>query len=95
MATLPEDLSRFPTLASLKPPRVMRAAGALVAITIVTVIVFALTVPWVQTAAGTGTVIALDPLDRQPVRQEQADRCQRAESDEVGYFSDPELEVQP
>ena len=59
-----DPMTHFPTLASLKPPRVLRAAGLLVAITIVTVIIFAITVPWVQTAAGTGTVIALDPLDR-------------------------------
>lgn len=60
-----DDLKHFPTLASLKPPRVGRAIGILTVVTIVTLLVFALTVPWVQTAAGTGTVIALDPLDRQ------------------------------
>jgi multidrug resistance efflux pump len=60
------DLERnFPTLAKLKPPRIARTIGILVTITIVTIVVFALTVPWVQTAAGSGTVIALDPLDRQ------------------------------
>lgn len=60
-----EDLKRFPTLASLKPPRVGRAIGVITVITIVTLVVFAVMVPWVQTAAGSGTVIALDPLDRQ------------------------------
>jgi multidrug efflux pump subunit AcrA (membrane-fusion protein) len=60
------DYSRhFTTLAALKPPRIARTVGILVAITIVTIVVFALTVPWVQTAQGSGSVIALDPLDRQ------------------------------
>jgi multidrug efflux pump subunit AcrA (membrane-fusion protein) len=65
MAKSAVDLARFPTLQKLKPPRVMRALGVMVALTIATVIIFALTVPWVQTAQGSGTVIALDPLDRQ------------------------------
>lgn len=65
MADTPESIGHFKTLASLEPPRVMRALGYLVAIAVVSVIVFALMVPWVQTAAGSGTVIALDPLDRQ------------------------------
>lgn len=60
-----EDLAHFPTLAGLNPPRVFRSIGILVAVTIVTFLVFIITVPWVQTATGSGTVIALDPLDRQ------------------------------
>lgn len=60
-----EDLVHFPTLAGLNPPRVFRSIGILVAVTIVTFLVFIITVPWVQTATGSGTVIALDPLDRQ------------------------------
>jgi multidrug efflux pump subunit AcrA (membrane-fusion protein) len=60
-----DDLRHFPTLAGLKPPRVMRALGILTVIGIVTIILFAALVPWVQTAPGTGTVIALDPRDRQ------------------------------
>ncbi len=55
----------FTTLAGLNPPRVSRTLGWLVSITIATIVIFALTVPWVQTAEGSGTVIALDPLDRQ------------------------------
>jgi multidrug efflux pump subunit AcrA (membrane-fusion protein) len=65
MATNLDFNRRFKTLASLEPPQVARTFGILVTITIVSIIVFALTVPWVQTAAGSGTVIALDPLDRQ------------------------------
>jgi len=60
----PDELKHFPTLAKLKPPRVGRAIGWLVVISIVTLVLFALFVPWVQTAVGTGTVIALDPQDR-------------------------------
>jgi multidrug efflux pump subunit AcrA (membrane-fusion protein) len=59
---LPAD---FPTLASINPPRVLRNAGRMVGLGIVFVIVFALVTPWVQTAPGSGTVIALDPRDRQ------------------------------
>ena len=55
----------FPTLAKLQPPRVARTIGILVAISFITIITFAVLVPWVQTAQGSGSVIALDPLDRQ------------------------------
>ena len=60
-----DDLRHFPTLAKLKPPRVMRIFGGLTIITIISIIVFCIVVPWVQTAPGTGTVMALDPRDRQ------------------------------
>lgn len=65
MAASLENMGHFKTLASLQPPRVMRALGVVVALAMVSIIAFALFVPWVQTAAGSGTVIALDPLDRQ------------------------------
>ncbi|MFZ4689508.1 MAG: efflux RND transporter periplasmic adaptor subunit [Polymorphobacter sp.] len=65
MAMRAEDLKHFPTLAKLRPPRVIRALAILVLIGIASVIAFALIVPWVQTAPGTGMVIALDPRDRQ------------------------------
>ena len=65
MASDPNYFRHFPTLAGLKTPRISRTIGAMVAVTIITVIGFALIVPWVQTAAGSGSVIALDPLDRQ------------------------------
>ncbi len=60
-----DDLRHFPTLARLQPPRVMRALGILTVFAIVSIIIFAAVVPWVQTAPGTGSVIALDPRDRQ------------------------------
>ncbi|WP_310498648.1 HlyD family efflux transporter periplasmic adaptor subunit [Sandarakinorhabdus sp.] len=56
---------RFPTLASIQPPRVMRTFAWIVVLTIVSVLLFIIVVPWVQTAPGTGTVIAFDPRDRQ------------------------------
>ena len=60
-----DDLRHFPTLAKLKPPRVLWTLGVLTIISIISIIVFSVVVPWVQTAPGTGTVIALDPRDRQ------------------------------
>lgn len=59
------DPQAFRTLASIKPPRVVRAFGYMVGIGILLIILFAAFTPWVQTAPGTGTVIALDPRDRQ------------------------------
>jgi multidrug resistance efflux pump len=56
---------QFTTLASIRVPGISSAIGWIVAVTIVTIIGFALFVPWVQTAAGSGRVIALNPLDRQ------------------------------
>jgi len=55
----------FKTLAGINPPAISRTIGWLVTITIVAIFAFSLTVPWVQTAAGSGKVIALNPLDRQ------------------------------
>ncbi|KAB7643709.1 efflux RND transporter periplasmic adaptor subunit [Polymorphobacter fuscus] len=65
MANDRAHLAHFPTLAGINPPGIARTIGALIAITIATILIFVLTVPWVQTAAGSGNVIALDPLDRQ------------------------------
>ncbi|GGE02275.1 RND transporter [Polymorphobacter glacialis] len=59
------ERDRFPTLASLKPPRVARAIAILMVAGLLGVAAFVTTVPWVQTAAASGTVVALDPLDRQ------------------------------
>jgi RND family efflux transporter MFP subunit len=58
------QMERFSTLAQMKPPRVMRAVAWMVGIAIPASVVFLLTVPWVQTAPGTGQVTALDPHDR-------------------------------
>lgn len=59
------DPKSFPTLASINPPRVLRATGWMVGLGILAVVLFAALTPWVQTAPGSGTVIALDPRDRQ------------------------------
>jgi multidrug efflux pump subunit AcrA (membrane-fusion protein) len=64
VATRNFGIENFPTLARLQPPGVARTLGWLVIITIVTFLLFILLVPWVQTAAGSGTVMALDPQDR-------------------------------
>ncbi|MFP5434308.1 MAG: efflux RND transporter periplasmic adaptor subunit [Alphaproteobacteria bacterium] len=57
-------LSHFKTLASIRVPRVTRALAWMLVATIVGCILFMIFVPWVQTAPGTGAVIALDPRDR-------------------------------
>jgi multidrug efflux pump subunit AcrA (membrane-fusion protein) len=61
----PADRAHFRTLAGIRPPRVIRALAILMGLGIVGVIAFMALVPWVQTAPGTGTVIARDPRDRQ------------------------------
>ena len=61
----PLPAGHFATLRGLKPPRVMRAFAVLVIVSIVTALLFITLVPWVQTAQGTGSVIAFDPRDRQ------------------------------
>jgi multidrug efflux pump subunit AcrA (membrane-fusion protein) len=59
------DPADFPTMAGIQPPRVLRNAARMVGIGILIFIIFAAFTPWVQTAPGTGQVIALDPRDRQ------------------------------
>jgi multidrug efflux pump subunit AcrA (membrane-fusion protein) len=56
---------RFATLASLNPPRIMRTFAWILSVTVAVMLLFIIFVPWVQTSAGTGTVIAFDPRDRQ------------------------------
>lgn len=56
---------RFRTLSGIRPPRLLRAIAIWLVASIVALILFAILVPWVQTAPGNGTVIALDPRDRQ------------------------------
>ncbi|MFZ4382070.1 MAG: efflux RND transporter periplasmic adaptor subunit [Sandarakinorhabdus sp.] len=55
----------FPTLRSLNPPPVMRTFAWLVVASITAILLVITLVPWVQTAQGTGQVIAFDPRDRQ------------------------------
>ncbi len=62
---LKPDPASFPTMARIKPPRVLRATGWLLGFGLLFLILFAALTPWVQTAPGTGMVIALDPRDRQ------------------------------
>ncbi|WP_033920424.1 efflux RND transporter periplasmic adaptor subunit [Sphingomonas sp. 37zxx] len=60
----PDHLTHFPTLASIRPPRVTRAIAwmLMISIGVVTAILFG--VPWVQTSPGAGQVVALNPDDR-------------------------------
>lgn len=60
-----QEMKHFHTLAALNPPGVFRTIGVLVATTIAIFFIFIISVPWVQTANGSGNVTALDPLDRQ------------------------------
>jgi len=64
MSFTADQLGHFKTLASIRSPRPTRVFAIMLLIGIVGSIVFMATVPWVQTAQGTGTVIALDPRDR-------------------------------
>ena len=60
----PEHAAHFRTLAGLRPPRITRVLAAMVVSTIVVVAVILFTVPWVQTSAGAGQIVALNPEDR-------------------------------
>lgn len=60
----PEHVAHFRTLASLRPPRATVALAWMILIGIAVSVTILLTVPWVQTAQGTGMVVALDPDDR-------------------------------
>ncbi|MGB7344215.1 MAG: HlyD family efflux transporter periplasmic adaptor subunit [Pirellulaceae bacterium] len=66
-----ELFSEFPALQLVRTGRVVRLAGKLTAVALVFSIVALVFVPWRQTAAGTGTVVALDPQERpQPVHSQ-------------------------
>lgn len=60
----PEHLAHFSTLATLRPPRATRVLAWMIAVAIPLIAVLLFAVPWVQTAPGTGAVVALDPEDR-------------------------------
>jgi multidrug efflux pump subunit AcrA (membrane-fusion protein) len=64
MPMQPEHRSHFTTFAALQPPRVTRVVAWLVVGAIAVVTAILCVAPWVQTSAGTGAVIALDPEDR-------------------------------
>ena len=59
-----EHIQYFPTLASLRTPRLMYAVGWMLAPMMFGVIAFLMFTPWVQTVAGSGSVTALNPNDR-------------------------------
>ncbi|WP_156254963.1 efflux RND transporter periplasmic adaptor subunit [Sandarakinorhabdus oryzae] len=65
MATDSLPAGHFATLRGLNPPRVMRVLAGVVITGLVILILFVTLVPWVQTAQGSGSVIAYDPRDRQ------------------------------
>lgn len=62
-----ENAADFPALRLVKTPRAPRILARALAVALVAAIVALLVVPWRQTAAGTGRVVALDPLDRPQV----------------------------
>ncbi|HEU0066897.1 MAG TPA: HlyD family efflux transporter periplasmic adaptor subunit [Sphingomonas sp.] len=60
----PDRIVHFPTLAAMRAPRVAVAIAWLLVLGIAIAAVIMVLVPWVQTANGTGQVVALDPGDR-------------------------------
>jgi len=59
-----QHIGHFTTLRGLKLPRAQRVLAVMVLIGLVLVGAFLAFVPWVQTASGTGQVIAQHPADR-------------------------------
>lgn len=57
------QLAHFPTLAGIRPPRVITAIAWLIVFGIAMIIAI-LFVPWLQTAQGSGQVVTLDADDR-------------------------------
>ena len=55
---------KFTTLNGITPPRVAVVVGRSLLLTLLVIGLFLTFVPWVQTAAGGGTVTALNPNDR-------------------------------
>jgi multidrug efflux pump subunit AcrA (membrane-fusion protein) len=88
---------RFRTLGSLHPPRVARAAGWLVAATLATTAALLWWTPWVQTSAGYGKIVELNPSGRpQPVTAFVTGRIKRwyvREADRVKE-GDPLVELE-
>ncbi len=64
MPQRPEHLAHFRTLAAQRPPRLARAIAWMLVIGIAAAAAVMIWAPWVQTAAGNGEVVALDPDDR-------------------------------
>lgn len=59
-----EQMTRFTTFQELRTPRILATIGVIIAVGMVLFLIALVYVPWVQTAAGTGSVTALDPRDR-------------------------------
>jgi multidrug efflux pump subunit AcrA (membrane-fusion protein) len=93
----PAYRTRFRTLQSLAPPRVARAAGWLVLVAIVTAGSVLWWTPWIQTAAGYGQIVELNPSGRpQPVTAFVTGRIKRwyvREADRV-QEGDPLVELE-
>jgi multidrug efflux pump subunit AcrA (membrane-fusion protein) len=64
MLSRPEHIQSFPTLTSIRPPRAAAVLAWIIGIGICLAVLVLLYVPWVQTSAGTGRVIAPNPADR-------------------------------
>lgn len=64
MRTHAEQMAQFASLTDLKMPSITRALAVMLVIGIGFCLAVMIYVPWVQTAQGTGQVIALDPRDR-------------------------------
>ena len=59
-----QHIHHFRTLASIKMPRTIRVVAWILSVGAMAVFAFMWLTPWVQTAAGTGSVTALNPNDR-------------------------------
>lgn len=64
MLSRPEHLHHFPTLTLIRPPRAAVALAWMLGIGTCLAVLILLYVPWVQTSAGTGRVMAPNPADR-------------------------------
>lgn len=63
-AALRDHYAHFHTLSTLRPPRVARGIAWVLIIGIVLVAAILALAPWLQTAAGSGQVVAPNPADR-------------------------------
>lgn len=59
-----EHIEHFPTLASMKAPRVAIITAWMIVLAFTAAVLVMVFVPWVQTATGDGQVVALNPDDR-------------------------------
>lgn len=64
MSSLPRQPHRFTALESIKIPRVMRTVFYMLLVAFLSILVFLIYAPWVQTATGRGAVTTLNPNER-------------------------------